>query len=334
MTTETGGDEEFAAMLQRQVCAAFGLEPWDAGLEPVPLRVRFWRAVTFSYRRGKAVDWRSYNAAEAGYLAREQAYEAALPGRAQEIADQLSGMLPDGMRFEWAAEGALMADNSDEPETFFGEVVTPPVIGKDAPVTFGEVFDAVTPPGTDKNALLAALKAAQVTGGKLPGRTAPDISGPASGVPDVVKAAFPALSPRTRFPPTRSPRPTPPTSRWARCITACCAAGYPSRRWSGSSPSCSPRWDLEAAMMTADEARIVRHDPIDIAARADEAPRVARTASSTSRCSSATTVAGHATVPSCTRSRPTARPDPQRRLRGRDRGRHDHGVPAHGAGAA
>lgn len=105
MTTETGGDEEFAAMLQRQVCAAFGLEPWDAGLEPVPLRVRFWRAVTFSYRRGKAVDWRSYNAAEAGYLAREQAYEAALPGRAQEIADQLSGMLPDGMRFEWVAEG-------------------------------------------------------------------------------------------------------------------------------------------------------------------------------------------------------------------------------------
>jgi len=93
-----------------------------------------------------------------------------------------------------------MADNSDEPETFFGEVVTPPVIGKDAPVTFGEVFGAVTPPGTDKDALLAALKAAQVTGGKLPGRTAPDISGPGSGVPDVVKAAFPALSPQDPLP--------------------------------------------------------------------------------------------------------------------------------------
>ena len=66
-----------------------------------PLRVRFWRAVTFAYRRGKAVDWRSYNAAEAEYLASQEAFKAALPGRAQEIADDLSGMLPDGMRFEW-----------------------------------------------------------------------------------------------------------------------------------------------------------------------------------------------------------------------------------------
>jgi len=106
MTSGTGSEEEFAAALRSQVLAAFGLKPWDAGLEPAPLRVRFWRAVTFAYRRGKAVDWRSYNAAEAGYLAREQAYEAALPGRVQEIADQLSGMLPDGMRFEWTAEGS------------------------------------------------------------------------------------------------------------------------------------------------------------------------------------------------------------------------------------
>ena len=97
----TGADEEFAAMLQHQVLAAFGLEPYDIGTAPVPLRIRIWRAVTFAYRRGKAVDWRSYNAAEAEYRAREQAYVAALPVRAQEIADQFSGMLPEDMRFEW-----------------------------------------------------------------------------------------------------------------------------------------------------------------------------------------------------------------------------------------
>ena len=44
------------------------------------------------------------HAAEAEYRAREQAYVAALPGRAQEIADQFSGTLPDGLRFEWATD--------------------------------------------------------------------------------------------------------------------------------------------------------------------------------------------------------------------------------------
>ena len=98
-------EEEFAAMLRSQVLAAFGLEPWEAGLEPPPLRVRFWRAVTFAYRRGKVVDWRSYNAAEAEYRERQEAFEAALPERAQEIADEISEMLlPDGMRFEWRPE--------------------------------------------------------------------------------------------------------------------------------------------------------------------------------------------------------------------------------------
>ena len=100
----TGADEESAAMLQQQVLAAFGLKAWDAGLAPVPWYARIWRAVTFAYRRGKAVDWRRYNAAEAEYRAREQAYVAALPGRAREIADQFSGMLPEGMRFEWARD--------------------------------------------------------------------------------------------------------------------------------------------------------------------------------------------------------------------------------------
>ena len=86
-----------------------------------------------------------------------------------------------------------MTDAQDEPEAIVGQVTGAPLRAND-PLTLSEVFDAVTPPGTDKAALLAALKAAQVTGGQLPGnRRAPDISGPASAVPDVIKRAFPAL---------------------------------------------------------------------------------------------------------------------------------------------
>lgn len=85
-----------------------------------------------------------------------------------------------------------MTDAQDEPEAIVGQVTGGPLRAND-PLTLGEVFDAVTPQGTDKAALLAALKAAQVTGGQLPGNRAPDISGPASAVPDVFKRAFPAL---------------------------------------------------------------------------------------------------------------------------------------------
>jgi hypothetical protein len=86
-----------------------------------------------------------------------------------------------------------MTDSRDEPETFFGKVVPPVAPDTGEPLSFGEVFDAVTPPGANKAALLAALKAAQRTGGQLPGSRAPDISGPADGVPDIVKRAFPAF---------------------------------------------------------------------------------------------------------------------------------------------
>ena len=96
--------DEFADQIRAQTLAAFGLEEYDIGMAPVPLHVRIWRAVTFAYRRGRAVDWRSYNAAKAEYQAREQAYVAALPGRMQEIADQLSEALPDGLRFEWTGD--------------------------------------------------------------------------------------------------------------------------------------------------------------------------------------------------------------------------------------
>ena len=90
--------------LQAQILRAFGLHPWDitSAVRP-PLRVRLWRAVTFARRRGKVIDWSSYEAAEAEARAAEAEYLAALPGRMAEIADRLSEGLPDGMRFEWQA---------------------------------------------------------------------------------------------------------------------------------------------------------------------------------------------------------------------------------------
>ena len=94
----SGGEADW---VRSQVLAAFGLKEWQIGAAPVPWYARIWRAVTFAYRRGKAVDWRSYNAAEAEYRAREQAYVAAITSEPQEIADQFSGMLPEDMRFEW-----------------------------------------------------------------------------------------------------------------------------------------------------------------------------------------------------------------------------------------
>lgn len=98
-------DDEMAAAVQADVLRAFGLKPWDmtATVCP-PLRVRLWRAVTFAYRRGKVIDWQSYEAAEAAMRAADEAYKAALPGRLQDIADDLSEALPDGMRFEWAPD--------------------------------------------------------------------------------------------------------------------------------------------------------------------------------------------------------------------------------------
>ena len=47
----------------------------------------------------------------------------------------------------------------------------------DGKPTFDELRDAMMPPGTDKDALWAALKGAHRTGGHVPGQPAPDISG-------------------------------------------------------------------------------------------------------------------------------------------------------------
>ena len=95
--------------LRQQVLDAFGLKLYDiTATAPMPSRVRLWRAVTFAAWRGKVISRRSLRRleqAEAGYRVREEAYLAALPGRMREIGDMLSAGLPDGMRFEWAAEG-------------------------------------------------------------------------------------------------------------------------------------------------------------------------------------------------------------------------------------
>jgi hypothetical protein len=94
-------DEEFADFVRARTLGAFGLKAWRAGLAPVPLHVRIWRAVTSAYRRGRAVDWSSCNTAETEFRERQRAFAADLPGRAHAIADLLSESLPDGLRFEY-----------------------------------------------------------------------------------------------------------------------------------------------------------------------------------------------------------------------------------------
>ena len=93
-------DDELSA----QILAAFGVKPWDAGLAPVPLRLRAWRKITLAYRRRKAVVWLSYSAAEAEARAADEAYAASLPGRmrdaAAEVNQRYAHLLPEGMRFE------------------------------------------------------------------------------------------------------------------------------------------------------------------------------------------------------------------------------------------
>ena len=46
----------------------------------------------------------------------------------------------------------------------------------DSKPTFDQLRDALMPPGTDREALWAALKGAHRTGGYVPGQQAPDIS--------------------------------------------------------------------------------------------------------------------------------------------------------------
>lgn len=101
-----------ARLAAADILKAFGLKPWDitSAVRP-PLRVRLWRAVTFARRRGKVIDWSSYEAAETEARAAEAEYLSALPGRMQEIADRLSEGLPGGMRFEWAQDQEAIQDD-------------------------------------------------------------------------------------------------------------------------------------------------------------------------------------------------------------------------------
>jgi hypothetical protein len=96
--------DELSGRIKAETLHAFGLKPWDTG-GPVPGRVRIWRAVTFACRRGKAIDWRSYNMAEEQARAAGAAYLASVQERADRIADGLSEGLPDGLRFDCAPGG-------------------------------------------------------------------------------------------------------------------------------------------------------------------------------------------------------------------------------------
>jgi hypothetical protein len=40
VASETGSDEEFAALLRQKVCDAFGVKPWEIGIGPAPWHVR------------------------------------------------------------------------------------------------------------------------------------------------------------------------------------------------------------------------------------------------------------------------------------------------------
>jgi len=99
-------DDAFAEQLREQTLKAFGLKPWDiTGTVRAPWRVRFWRTLTFAKRRGKVTDWGPYEAAEAEAREAHQAFAAGLAERMTEAAEALSEGLPDGLRFEWTAEG-------------------------------------------------------------------------------------------------------------------------------------------------------------------------------------------------------------------------------------
>lgn len=100
--------DEFAEMVRAKTLAAFGLHEWDISSAPAPWRVRFWRAVSFAKRRGKVIDWRSYEAAEAELRETEAKYRADMPARLAAFEAHLNGMLagsvPEGLRFEWKAD--------------------------------------------------------------------------------------------------------------------------------------------------------------------------------------------------------------------------------------
>lgn len=79
---------------------------------------------------------------------------------------------------------------------------------EDGKPTFSELRDAMMPPGTDKDALWAALKGAHQTGGHVPGRQAPDISGtlnPAVAKMLGIPPGTPAAPPADPFPPGAAP---------------------------------------------------------------------------------------------------------------------------------
>lgn len=108
--TDMSEPDEFADYyLRSKILGAYGLHEWDISSAPAPWRVRFWRAVSFAKRRGKVIDWRSYEAAEAELRESEAKCRADMSARLAAFEAHLNGMLagsvPEGMRFEWTVDG-------------------------------------------------------------------------------------------------------------------------------------------------------------------------------------------------------------------------------------
>ena len=78
----------------------------------------------------------------------------------------------------------------------------------DGKPTFDEIKDALMPPGTDREALWAALKGAHRTGGYVPGTQAPDISFGGRGFGD--HGGTPGWTP---FPPAVGSAPADPFTK-------------------------------------------------------------------------------------------------------------------------
>jgi hypothetical protein len=120
------------------------------------------------------------------------------------------------------------------------------------PPSFGEVRDALTPPGTGKGALWDALKAAQRTGGHIPGAVAPDVSAePPAGLLEALRAA-------TRTMPC-------PQCRTFHPQGTDCPAGFPQAGY-GSLPDQSLAVHAKQLMATGhltaqDAARLAREIP-------------------------------------------------------------------------
>lgn len=94
-------DDEISAQLREHIRAAFSMDARPA--QPPGRLERAWRKVSPKWRRARRIarSFASYDRAHAEFQAEQAAYAAALPGRMNDVAAQVSELLPEGLRFEW-----------------------------------------------------------------------------------------------------------------------------------------------------------------------------------------------------------------------------------------